>query len=84
MTDAVDLGFLVSFVSTAVFFNGFALRGLAACFKAGNVRVFLDFSWELGGLLEFEFDLVLRLSDGVWYFVFSLAPPIAEQKTAYN
>jgi uncharacterized membrane protein YeiH len=68
-------------VSTFLDLVGFALLGLATRLTGGS---FFDLSGELGGLRELEFDFVLRLSEGVWYFVFSFAPPIAELKTAYN
>lgn len=85
VTDEADLVFCVSFVSTLMLLYGLALLGLCTYFSEGKVYVFfLDFPYELGGLLEFEFDLVLRLSDGVWYLVLSFAPPMAELNTAYN
>jgi hypothetical protein len=63
--------------------NCFALDGRTVFFIEG--KTFFDFlSPELGGLLELELDLVLLFSVGVWNFVFSLAPPIAELKTAYS
>lgn len=82
-TDELDFVRCVSVLSTSLDFAGFALFGLKTCFKEGRV-CFFCFSCELGGLLELELDFVLRLSEGVWYLVLSLAPPIAELKTAYN
>jgi len=61
----LDLTFFDSFVRSFTILCALALRGLTAYLIEGKVSFFLDFSCELGGLRELEFDLVLRLSDGV-------------------
>ena len=79
-TDREDFIRYDSPVSTFLTFYGFALLGRVLRLITGT---FFYFSADPGGgLLELDFDFVLRLSEGVWYFVFNFAPPIAEQNTA--
>ena len=78
-TDREDFIRCDSPVSTFLAFYGFALLGRVLRLITGT---FFYFSADPGGLRELDFDFVLRLSEGVWYFVFNFAPPIAEQNTA--